>query len=456
MPADLTFEYFITLLLWVGSLVYLLAAAWGRRPVVGLALSYWGQLALMHLLGGFIQLLPWHSAPDRAFTLRGFPLTGYALAGFMIGQILFRPRAMPALGPPRRITPVDWRTVTLAQVSVVLGLIIYAWVGFLAQFIPGVGAVLGASLSLVGGACCLMWWSYYRSGRPADAWIRCSWVILMPLLIVVLVGFLGLAINVLVAVAAFMVVYFHPRLASIVGALVLGFVGMSLYGAYMSARDEIRGAVWGGKAFEERINVTSASLQKEWSWFDLGEGRQLNHIESRLNQNYLVGAARMQIEAHVVPFADGETFMNALIALIPRILWPDKPTFAGSGKLVTRFTGITFADGTSVGIGHVMELYVNYGETGVLIGYILLGAALSFVDGRAARRLRAGDTEGFLFYFIPGQQLLVVIGNFAELTAGVLGSVILCVVITRVLFPAWVRRFPIRGGSQPEGTSLTG
>jgi hypothetical protein len=332
----------------------------------------------------------------------------------------------------------------------------FTWLGLLAQIIPGAGAVLGAGLGLVASACCLMWWTYYRSGRPADAWVRCSWIVLLPMLIVVLAGFLGLAVNILITFGAFIVVYYHPRIASLAGAVVASFVGLSLYSAYMAARTDIREVVWGGKGFDERLNVTSTTLQRQWAWANFGEQRQLEFIEDRLNQNTLVGAARIQMEAHMVPFAEGETFVNALIALIPRIIWPDKPQFAGSGKLVTRFTGITFAEGTAVGIGHVMELYVNYGENGVLIGYILMGAALSFLDSRSARHLRAGDTEGFLLYFLPGQQLLVVIGNFAEMTAAVLGSVILCILFTRFLFPAWVRRFPLGDGPQPEGTTLPG
>jgi hypothetical protein len=215
----------------------------------------------------------------------------------------------------------------------------------------------------------------------------------------------------------------------------------------MSARTEIRRVVWGGMTMDERLNVTHSSLKDEWSWFDLAEGRHLELIECRLNQNLLVGAACQQIESRAVSFAEGETLYNAVIALVPRIVWPDKPTFAGSGNLVSRFTGMSFAAGTSVGIGHIMELYVNFGELGVLIGFILLGGAFSFLDQRCARRLRSGDTEGFLLYFLCGQTLLVAIGNFAEVTAAILGSVILCLLLTRYLFPAWVRRFPV--GSRP-------
>jgi hypothetical protein len=448
MPSDITFDYYVTLALWAGSLVYLLLEAWGRRPVAGLALAYWGQLALMHLLGGVIQLLPWHVNPDRIYTLRGFPMTGYALAGLLIGQVLTRPRSVRPLPPPRETVAVDRRTTSLASVCVVLGLTLYFCVGFLGRLVPGAGAVLGIGLNLVAASCCLLWWTYYRSGRQGEAWLRSAWVFLLPLVVVVVMGFIGAAVNVLMTLCAFIVVFYHVRTVSFTTMLVSSFLGLSLYSAYMSARDEIRSAVWGGMALQDRVSVTSSTLQQRWAWFDPGEQKQLDFIEGRLNQNILLGAARQQIESRTVALAEGETFLNALIALIPRILWPDKPVFGGSGRMVTRFTGISFATGTSVGIGHVMELYVNFGEAGVLIGFILIGAALSVLDERSALRLRAGDTEGFLFFFLLGQTLLVVIGNFAETTAAALGSVILCTLLTRYLFPAWVRR--LRAGGRPQ------
>ncbi len=46
---------------------------------------------------------------------------------------------------------------------------------------------------------------------------------------------------------------------------------------------------------------------------------------------------------------------------IPRALWPNKPVVGGSGDLVSTYTGIRFADGTSVGIGQVLESFVNFG-----------------------------------------------------------------------------------------------
>src|ERR1700734_2977948 len=95
-------------------------------------------------------------------------------------------------------------------------------------------------------------------------------------------------------------------------------------------------------------------------------------VDARLNQNWLVGAAVNRL-SETDAFAHGDTLWDAPLALIPRALWPDGPTNAGSGDLVNRYTDIKFGAGTSVGIGQVLEFYANFGTTGVMIGFALMG-----------------------------------------------------------------------------------
>ena len=75
---------------------------------------------------------------------------------------------------------------------------------------------------------------------------------------------------------------------------------------------------------------------------------------------------------------------------------------AGSSDLVSRFTGIQFAAGTSVGIGQVMEFYVNFGTAGTVAGFLLFGVVLTILDSAAGNCLRNGDLHGFVMWFLPG------------------------------------------------------
>ena len=86
--------------------------------------------------------------------------------------------------------------------------------------------------------------------------------------------------------------------------------------------------------------------------------------------------------------------MQAVIAMVPRLIWPDKPIEAGSGGLVAKFTGMDFANGTSVGVGPVMELYANFGTPAVVIGFILLGIIVKSLDVMAGILLATGTGMG--------------------------------------------------------------
>ncbi len=305
--------------------------------------------------------------------------------------------------------------------------------------VPGLTAILSNGLNLSVAGFCLLFWYYYKLGHKGTAWLMVAWVVLLPALTVLLRGFLGYGILAMVMVATFVAVKYIPRRTIVLGGIALCFLGLSLYTSYMSVRSEIRASVWGGETFAESLLATS-SIEKNWTWADLGSSSQLDSIENRLNQNALVGAARYNIESTKIPLADGETIWNAFLAMIPRVIWPDKPQFAGSGNLVSRFTGIQFAAGTSVGIGHVMELYINFGIFGLFAGYLVIGYVLACVDEKAGQHLQIDNIEGFLVWFMGGQALLTVGGNFAESFPAAVGAVILSLLLSRTIFSGMTKR----------------
>src|SRR5207247_1102986 len=124
-------------------------------------------------------------------------------------------------------------------------------------------------------------------------------------------------------------------------SLALSYVGLSLFVTYMRDRLEIRDVVWGESSISERVDAVTGSLGG-WDWFDPNRQDHLDLIDSRLNQNYLVGVAVERLDSGLAEFASGQTLVDAIEALIPRAIWIDKPISAGSGDLVSRFTGIPF------------------------------------------------------------------------------------------------------------------
>jgi hypothetical protein len=145
-------------------------------------------------------------------------------------------------------------------------------------------------------------------------------------------------------------------------------------------------------------------------------------VDQRLNQNYLVGYG---IERYVGGSTDlyyGGTVQ--LWTLIPRALWPDKPEIGGGGDLVSRFTGIPFAQGTSVGVGQVLEFYMNFATPGVIVGFFLLGVLLMRLDVGLMRSVRTGRMAGVLLYGLPGLALMQPGGNLVEVIVAGIGAVV--------------------------------
>jgi hypothetical protein len=199
----------------------------------------------------------------------------------------------------------------------------------------------------------------------------------------------------------------------------------------MRDRSEIRKSVWGEESYEDRLSRVSETMST-FEWFDVNEHKHLERVDDRLNQNYLVGAAVNRLaENH--EFANGDTLWQAMLALVPRAIWADKPIEAGSGTLVTQFTGIEFSEGTSVGIGQVMEFYANFGTSGVVAGFLIFGILITMLDARAAEHLNSGDVQGFILRYLPGLSLLQVGGQLVEITASALGSLIVAFLVSKSL-----------------------
>jgi hypothetical protein len=203
----------------------------------------------------------------------------------------------------------------------------------------------------------------------------------------------------------------------------------------MRARNQIRRAVWGEAGLEERISTTYGSIVEHWEWYDPEDPNFFQPFEARLNQNYVLGRSVLYLKGGGAYFARGETLLNAFIALVPRVLWRDKPEFAGSANLVPRFTGLPKSNSTSFGIGHIMELYVNFAEPGVLLGFIILGTGFGIADLVCGYFLRKGKWSAFALWFSVALAFHNVIGNFAESTAGAVGGVILWFVVAKAFTP---------------------
>jgi hypothetical protein len=76
----------------------------------------------------------------------------------------------------------------------------------------------------------------------------------------------------------------------------------------------------------------------------------------------------------IFPARYGKTYLDVVLFLVPRPIWPDKPKAFSTavGDYVTE-------DGNDVPPGLIGELYVNFRWPGIVFGMTLLGMLMRFI-----------------------------------------------------------------------------
>ena len=426
----------------------------------GLSLAYLLNLWILHWVASTLYLLPDYTYYYREDVIAGLEQSVYAVVAFGLSYLIFSrilarepkiraPHPLGAIGaatkPPFKpaqsvatyrtaIIPIRQgvrnqshpaseatRITNISDARLTNAYILIGGTCYLLSLtplgsMPTITALItsASNLALVG----LMIKSW-RSWQQGDRKSFRLWIALAsayPLLTIVTQGFIGFGIFNTILVVTFVAGFYRPRWKLIAIGLASVYLGLSVYVTYMRDRGEIRSTVWGGESYGSRVDQLKETFSNP-EFFSLNEDEHLERVDLRLNQNWMVGAAVNQLKSRQVEFAKGETLLLALTAFVPRVLWPNKPAMAGSGDLVSKYTGYYFADGTSVGIGQVMEFYVNFGEAGVIGGFMVIGFILALVDKKAGECFAKNNWLDFGCWYLPGAALMQVGGSLVEVTA---------------------------------------
>ena len=435
-------------LAWVALIAVLIFVRWRwGMPGTGLTFAYLLNVSLIHLFGAAIYLMPAYQNRDARFTAIGFEqalygITAFALGGLLITPLLIRRGLLPRAGA------VQVADARLPKAYIAAGVVFYILSASFLSHLPTASAIIssGSQLVLVGFALCC--WKAWRERRTRNLlfWLAAS--LSMPAVTLIVQGFLGFGAIAVLTLLIFVSTFVKsPWKVGLAGGLIVYF-GLSVFVSYMRDRSEIRATVWGNQSFFDRIDRvldTASTIEP----FNPDDYAHLQRVDGRLNQNFLVGVAVFQL-SQSQNFAHGDTLWDALLALIPRAIWPEKPIHAGSGNLVARFTGMDFAEGTSVGIGQVLEFYANFGTAGVAIGFLIMGVIVTALDWQAAERLARNDLHGFVLWFLPGLAFLQVGGQLVEITASAGASLLVAVAVNKYLHRMQTAR-TVQPAAQYEG-----
>jgi hypothetical protein len=415
MTSDTSF--LLWLFLWVACAGFVLWSQQRPRVGAGLTISYVLQLWVLHWLGAAIYALPWYNAPSVEMSL-GLEQSTIAIAGFAIGCGVIVPlfSKKPDDSDITLAFPVDQRQV---RTCLFVGIVTYFGLEPVLHPYPTIGAIASSTSNLLLVAIALECWNGLQGTRNmrTSFW---RWVLLsamLPMMTILTKGFLGYGFASMISIFCFVASFYRPRWKIVAWSVVVGYLALSLYVTYMRDRRDIRAVVWGGEAYSSRLSTIGRTFS-DFEFLDIQNVDHLARIDDRLNQNYLVGRAVVYLQQNPEKFARGRTLWDAAIAPIPRFLWKEKPVEAGSGDLVSEFTGLRFGGNTTVGIGHVLEWYINFGSVGTFLGMLLLGVLIGWIDRQAASAIYTGDITKFVLWWLPGLSLLQVGGSLVEAVGG--------------------------------------
>jgi len=429
---------FYLIAVWLGLVVALLVFAVGTRREGGaLTVAYFFGLSLIHVPGAVLYIDAASESVDRDVTRLGFEMTIIGMGAFVMGAMMarildrrrfVRDRFVP--DPGRTFAHMGWRILAIGVGSYFVLLPI-------SSLVPSVTSIVAAlATTLILG----LWLVLYGAVLDGN-WRRLLLAIgllpVLPLATLINGGFIGYGVYWILSIVAFLFVIVKDRTWFYLAAVPVAFLGLSLFVSYMGQRNGIRDVVWYEQAsLVDRLDRISR-IVTQFEVLNLDDPDQIEAINDRLNQNLLVGIATERHEAGVSDLAYGATV--PWWVLIPRVIWPNKPVVGGSGNVVSDFTGIHFEAGTSVGIGQVLEFYINFGSLGVVFGFLAYGFVLTWLDAGIARALAAGDGRGLLVRAMPGLTLLQPGGSLLEITVACVAAM----VAARAVLYLGVFRLPV-------------
>lgn len=436
---DLFFDHNQTSVLWIALFVMLLARAWfGKTLVAGLGICHLFNLAIIHFFTEFFvgdsnEL----SLVDRLVGQNGYKVTGIAILGLIIAflctqifkRFIWDPQKYKASSKTQYLPNEN-----IPLLAVLYGLITYFILTRVLSFIPSITSILSSGLALATTGISAFYFIIFKKYGPVSALAASSLSVFFPIFTLLLGGFMGFGVFAVLSLLCFMIAFHKPRWQIVLVTPFVFFMGLSLYPSYMKARVDIRKKVWGESDYSERVSATLEGLLENWQWFDPTDPDQLVSMNDRLNQNILVGYSYDYLRGGSAEFANGETLMNGVLALIPRFIWTDKNIKAGSGQMVTKYAGIVVPESTSIGIGNVMELYINFGLNGVFFGFFIIGTAIYWFDEISGVALEINNFQLFFLFFIMAQSFMNVIGSFVEWGPSLVGGYLLTLLFNKFGF----------------------
>lgn len=384
-----------------------------------LSMAYFFGLSMIHVPGLYVNTSLSNDLPHNLETELGFLYTLLGLTFLILG--IWISKIFSSAYRINKLNNYDY--LKLSKYLIILGVSIFLFFLPIVSFIPSLSSITSplTGLLMIG-----FWFLFYHAKETKQNKLYLVGILFLPLLPIVTMvnsGFVGFGAYWVLTILSFLYILLDKKFVYLALIPIIVVLGLSFSVSYFNNRETLRENVWYKQAsFNDRLDVLFSMVED----FELLDKNDINHakvVDDRLNQNALLGLAIIEREAGRTEPALGSTV--PLWIFIPRILWSDKPNIGGSNSIVSDYTGLEFASHTSVGVGQPMEFYINFGISGIIIGFLILGFVLNRIDYKLTHHFKSGNLKGVLINGLVGISLLQPGGSLMEILISVIGSFIL-------------------------------
>ncbi len=155
---------------------------------------------------------------------------------------------------------------------------------------------------------------------------------------------------------------------------------------FQVGKEEFRRRYWysgnSASTVEKLTEWVSLSIQRWQAMYEHPSQEQFHYLAAAsISRVSLVPLVAMvaQRTPEVVPYQHGKLYSYMLITLIPRFIWPEKPTFNEANQFFQLSYGFARArdlEYTSMAVGIMAEAYINFGWPGIVGMMFLMGVFL--------------------------------------------------------------------------------
>jgi hypothetical protein len=190
-------------------------------------------------------------------------------------------------------------------------------------------------------------------------------------------GHLGFGIGFLLQISIGYVFIYNFSKRSVFQLIIFVPILIIIANSWLSVRNIVRNGSLRDLRLDQQVSQLVTSLSEDIQ--SENSRSPLTGIYERVDMSSIL-LAQNAYQPKYQPFVYGKTIIDSLYFVIPRIIWRNKPWVTGGSAYVSKFTGLTFAKGTSVDMPYQFELFANWGWFGVFAGLFVIGYFIGTIE----------------------------------------------------------------------------